>query len=574
MMKKDVGMISRFFMLCSAVVFSITLVCGIASAGLTADFSVSDECGLLGLEYPDGDTLTLNDATTTTDGETVVSWSWSTTNGYSSYSQYPDPISVTGPDSFDVTLTVTGSHSSVSFKTKTVTIFNDPWIIANFSHIVEYDQDPLWVRFIDQSEASGHNIINWYWNISGDKYDDQMPNVTLPDGVHDVILVIVTDHGEYARVTKSIGINSLKSDKSPVADFDAKEKEVMMGERVNFTDKSLNHPNSWMWDFGDGVKSNLQTPSHVYHYPGVFSVGLNVSNNAGNDGIVKKDFIKVLAPEPIVNVSANPKSGNFPLTVQFTTYATFKGMDYVKASDLIKEWRWDFGDGSPIFPAPGLANAQNVSYVYSKPGSYNPKVTCIPYYGENGENSSIIIKVGPSPYADFYWIYQNYTPSAGYYYKFFDRSYDATSYLWNFMDGSVPSTEMNPVHLFKEPGEYEVALNVSGPDGSDDVTKNVVVVAGYTQPPTTEPTPTPTPTPDPDYKADFAWEKIGTKTYQFTDKSSPSTIKWKWSFGDGTFSSEQNPVHVYPFTNRYYMVHLSVSDGTDTGSIERGLYSL
>ena len=50
-------------------------------------------------------------------------------------------------------------------------------------------------------------------------------------------------------------------------------------------------------------------------------------------------------------------------------------------------------------------------------------------------------------------------------------------------------------------------------------------------------------------------------TVQFNDTSSGSPTAWNWSFGDGTFSTEQNPVHTYAFSGTF-----SVSlNGTNAG---------
>lgn len=51
---------------------------------------------------------------------------------------------------------------------------------------------------------------------------------------------------------------------------------------------------------------------------------------------------------------------------------------------------------------------------------------------------------------------------------------------------------------------------------------------------------------------------------QCTDLSSGNPARWNWSFGDGTFSDEQNPIHTFldPGT---YTVRLMVSDGNGVG---------
>ena len=55
--------------------------------------------------------------------------------------------------------------------------------------------------------------------------------------------------------------------------------------------------------------------------------------------------------------------------------------------------------------------------------------------------------------------------------KFFDESQGkVTAWKWDFGDGGA-STEKNPVHVYTKNGQYSVTLTVTGPDGSDTVTK-------------------------------------------------------------------------------------------------------
>ncbi|MBC2840342.1 PKD domain-containing protein [Robiginitalea sp. SC105] len=53
-----------------------------------------------------------------------------------------------------------------------------------------------------------------------------------------------------------------------------------------------------------------------------------------------------------------------------------------------------------------------------------------------------------------------------------------TSFLWNFDDGNT-STEVDPEHIFEEPGEYTVVLTVTDADGlTDTATLTIVVTEG------------------------------------------------------------------------------------------------
>ena len=54
----------------------------------------------------------------------------------------------------------------------------------------------------------------------------------------------------------------------------------------------------------------------------------------------------------------------------------------------------------------------------------------------------------------------------------------------------------------------------------------------------------------------------------FTDKSTNSPTSWKWTFGDGSTSTAQNPTHKYTKTGKY-TVSLTVKNtaGSDAKTI-------
>lgn len=60
-------------------------------------------------------------------------------------------------------------------------------------------------------------------------------------------------------------------------------------------------------------------------------------------------------------------------------------------------------------------------------------------------------------------------------------------------------------------------------------------------------------------------------TVQFNDASTGSTTSWKWYFGDGSTSTQENPQHIYNVDGKY-SVKLVVSNGTSEDSITKGDY--
>jgi PKD repeat protein len=60
-------------------------------------------------------------------------------------------------------------------------------------------------------------------------------------------------------------------------------------------------------------------------------------------------------------------------------------------------------------------------------------------------------------------------------------------------------------------------------------------------------------------------------TVKFTDKSTGSPTSWKWSFGDGSTSTAQNPTHKYSKTGKY-TVSLTVKNAKGSSTITKSNY--
>ncbi len=67
---------------------------------------------------------------------------------------------------------------------------------------------------------------------------------------------------------------------------------------VNFTDQSTGDPVSWSWSFGDGSVDDSQNPSHVYEYPGTYTVALTVSDGEEQNTATETNLITVRITQP------------------------------------------------------------------------------------------------------------------------------------------------------------------------------------------------------------------------------------------------------------------------------------
>lgn len=105
------------------------------------------------------------------------------------------------------------------------------------------------------------------------------------------------------------------------------------------------------------------------------------------------------------------------------------------------------------------------------------------------------------------------------------------------------------------------------------VTQTVTVTPTVTPTTTITVIPTPTPTPIP-LVANFSASPLTGNpplSVQFVDNSEGTPTKWRWNFGDGSYSSEMNPLHVYGGIGRY-TVTLEVENNDNTSIIRKVVY--
>jgi PKD repeat protein len=110
-----------------------------------------------------------------------------------------------------------------------------------------------------------------------------------------------------------------------------------------------------------------------------------------------------------------------------------------------------------------------------------------------------------------------------------------TIWSWDFGDGTSISPLQNPQHTYINEGDYSVKLTaskvVNGITVSDSITKEHYIHVG----------------PIPLQAAFTGTPRSGQSplAVQFTDQSTGVPTSWFWDFGDGQYSSVQNPSHTY-----------------------------
>src|SRR5207249_12168710 len=122
----------------------------------------------------------------------------------------------------------------------------------------------------------------------------------------------------------------------PTANFTANPTSGQVPLFVQFTDTSTGTITAWDWNFGDGsAHSSAQNPGHSYNSAGTFTVTLTVTGSGGATSSNSAAITATAQTTVTADFTANPTSGQVPLTVQFTHRSTGSPV----------AWGWTFGDG-------------------------------------------------------------------------------------------------------------------------------------------------------------------------------------------------------------------------------------
>jgi len=506
-----------------------------------------------------GDTITFTD----TSNATPTQWYWDFGDGTNSTEENPAHVYESG-GYFTVNLTAGNSLGNDTLsRVNYIYIYPDAAPAAGFSSNYSWENaiTPLPVAFTD---ASTGNVTSWYWDFGdGTNATDQNPvhifNASPGSlfGYYTVNLTVTDDVGRNSSSTENINVKKAIS-----PDFIGDPTSGTAPLNVTFTDLTpdANLALSNTWDFGDGESSqNSNQPfpstlSHEYTSPGSYNVTLTyyvtgmarplvaTANNiirpnavwySDNYATTKIFYINVSSSQPpVADFSANVTEGKEPLTVAFNdTSAGFP-----------TSWNWTFGDF-------GTSTDQNPIHTYQVAGNYTVSLTVSNSDGTNATTKVDYITVlsRNPPVANFTAnVTTGTSPLAV---AFTDMSTNnPTSWDWTLGDGDT-SYQQNPAHIYSEPGNYSVNLQVTNADGTNSLLKTNYIIV-YLNGPVVTLQPAPPSGPVADFSSNVTTGKTPLNV-AFTDASADYPSSWYWDFGDGTNVTSQDPVHSYTAAGTY-----------------------
>jgi gliding motility-associated-like protein len=366
------------------------------------------------------------------------------------------------------------------------------------------------------------SLYNYQWNFGNGQSSMNanpgtmvfLPNPDSGDTTYTVSLSVVSPC-DTRVVTKTVRVKA-----KPKTLFAPDASVGCSPMTVSFNNNSRGLGNSYTWNFGDGSApvpiSTTGITSHTFitGIADTFFVQLTGSNECGKDSL---SYAIVVRPNSIhldFAVNGNQQSGCAPHAVSF-----------INNSSGASAFTWTFGNGNVVNTT---RNIDTLTQTFASPGTY-----VVLLHASNGcsdTSSTETVVVYPTPRAAFR------TPTnlvcLGDSIRFSNFSDSATSYLWEFGDGTN-SALANPVHTYATPGTYRIRLtafrlNAPGSICMDTVVQQVQVVSSMKGSFTVSDTL--------GYCAPF--------TVSFSNANLPSHTAL-WDFGDNTTGSGNTVGHTY-----------------------------
>ncbi|MBV9960887.1 MAG: PKD domain-containing protein, partial [Parafilimonas sp.] len=134
---------------------------------------------------------------------------------------------------------------------------------ADFTASTQQGCSPLLVQFTNTSTGDS---LQYFWDL-GNGATSTLSNpgaIYISPGSYTITLHVKNSSGEDSTIKS----NYITVHENPSVDFNASPTTGCAPLNVNFTDKSKAGEGtitSWIWDFGDGIISTEQHPSHIYN---------------------------------------------------------------------------------------------------------------------------------------------------------------------------------------------------------------------------------------------------------------------------------------------------------------------
>ncbi|MEO0896273.1 MAG: PKD domain-containing protein [Bacteroidota bacterium] len=233
------------------------------------------------------------------------------------------------------------------------------------------------------------------------------------------------------------------------------ETVICPGEPLNFRDTTGAAGSlGYIWSFGNGDSSTLNSPTYIYQNPGQYEVILSAASS--QNGCIGRDTASVTVrnfPSPQFTKSVDNGCG--PLEV-----------DFLNQTPNLNNVFWTFGDGN-------VSTDISPTHTFATTGSYRIELRAFDQFGCSGSLVDSVV-VFPTPEAAFSMDLEDSCGAPVLVDFQNETTGDVTGYFWNF--GLATSTLTNPSQIYPTVGSFPVSLVATSAFGcADTAVQNVTL---------------------------------------------------------------------------------------------------
>ncbi|MEM9935524.1 MAG: PKD domain-containing protein, partial [Bacteroidota bacterium] len=302
----------------------------------------------------------------------------------------------------------------------------------------------------------------------------------------------------------------------------------------------------YLWDFGDGDTSSLQTITHTYTEIGEYIAEVTVIDEDGLIATCQKTITVTNENiPPTLSCSISPESGQAPLTVEVSAAAQDPDGD-----DQLLSYEWNFG---------GLATSTNIndSYIFDSAGTYVISLTVTDENGGKNSCESTITVIGEDnqlplatcqadPTSGVVPLTVNFIGQGA------DPDGTIVRFLWDFGDGSSLSELKNPTHQYTQAGTYTTTLVIEDNSGATDTClKEITVLSNECPTASMEAAPLSGAAP---LEVSFSGAA--------SEDTDGGIVLYEWTFGDGMTGEGISTTHTYEAEGQFTAL-LTVTDNNN-----------
>ncbi len=351
-------------------------------------------------------------------------------------------------------LTTTHIYTAPGYYNITLTLISDNGCISTTSDQVLVSEVPQ-ADFISNNVCSGQSslfinqtpsipfINQVMWNTGDNNSyngNDTLYHLYQIDSTYLVTLIVVSDSGCADTISHAVTVYPLPSVGFVTAGTPCENDKIQFTS-TSTPGKGFAHA---LWLFSDGQTASSDNTTHQFNTGQHINTLIITDENGCIDSTSKMIEIH---PYPLISFTTDNVCDGIP--------AYFTG--FANCSDSVTIYNWGFGDST-------MAYQINSDHLYDAPGNYT-----VTFMASSINSCTSItnsdITVYPNPVAAFSTGVSCSQNPVSMYNQSTILSGSLSGMLWDFGDSTLKSTEYNPVHIYIQPGSYNVSLTAESDNG-------------------------------------------------------------------------------------------------------------